>query len=418
MRKNLLSSALLFGTLIFSSITYSQNDRFAFAITDLQSSAVGGWNALRKLDLKSGEFTPVLLNGSDASITAYDVTTRKSWKEIPDVKYGNFMQAPFSTGVAAMAYDKKNNRLYFTPMFIDQLRYVDLKTMKVFYVTDQAFTRLGSMHNDEGKVITRMVINPDGTGYAVSNDANTFIRFTTNKKLQITQLGSLVDDPSNGGVSVHNRCSSWGGDMIADDEGNLYILSARNSVYKEDVETKAAKLLGYIKGLPQDFTTNGAVVTTEGKVLVSSAVNGNAYFVVDPKDWSATQYEAKAGVFRSSDLANSNYLQTKPKNTTQSEIVTRKAPENIIAANKIQIYPNPVSNNQFTLQFGKITAGNYNIEMTNVTGQIVMQRGVNVQSEDQVEVISIKSSLARGVYLIKVSGRNNESILSQKLVVQ
>jgi len=417
MRKNLLSSALIFGILSFSSFIYAQNDRFAFAITDLQSTG-SGWNALRKLDLKSGEFTSVLLNGSDATITAYDVNTRKAWKEIPDVKFGNFMQAPFSTGVAAMAYDKKNNRLYFTPMFIDQLRYVDLKSMKVFYVTDQSFTKMGSMHNDEGKIITRMVINPDGTGYAVSNDANTFIRFTTGRKLQITQLGSLVDDPSNGGVSVHNRCSSWGGDMVADDEGNLYILSSRNSVYKIDVETKAAKLLGYIKGLPQDFTTNGAVVTPEGKVLVSSAVNGNAYFLVDPKDWSATQYESKAGIFRSSDLANSNYLQTKPKNTTQSEIVTRKAPDNIIAASKIQIFPNPVSNNQFTLQFGKVATGNYNIEMTNVTGQIVMQRAVNVQSEDQVETISIKSSLARGVYLVKLTGRNNESVLSQKLVVQ
>jgi len=417
MRKNLLSSALLLVSLSVSSFINAQNDRFAFAITDLQSTG-SSWNALRKLDLKTGEFTTVLLNGSDATLPAYDVSTRKAWKEIPDIKFGSFMQAPFSTGVAAMAYDKKNNRLYFTPMFVDQLRYVDLKTMKVFYVTDQAFTKLGSMHNDEGKVISRMVINPDGTGYAVSNDANTFIRFTTNKKLQITQLGSLVDDPSNGGVSIHNKCSSWGGDMIADDQGNLYILSARNSVYKIDVETKAAKLLGYIQGLPQDFTTNGAVVTAEGKVLVSSAVNGNAYFVVDPKDWKATQYESKAGIFRSSDLANSNYLQTKPKNTTQSEIVTRKMPDNIIAASKIQIYPNPVTNNQFTLQFGKITAGNYNIEMTNVTGQIVMQRGVNVQSEDQVEVISVKSSFARGVYLIKVSGRNNEAVLSQKLVVQ
>ena len=77
-----------------------------------------------------------------------------------------------------------------------------------------------------------------------------------------------------------------------------------------------------------------------------------------------------------------------------------------------------LANNQFTLQFGKIPTGNYNIEMTNVTGQIVMQRAVNVQSEDQVEVISIKSSFARGVYLVKVSGSNNESVLSQKLVVQ
>ena len=414
MRKSLLFSALLLGTLSFSSFIYAQNDRFAFAITDLQATG-SGWNALRKLDLKSGEFTTVLLNGSDASLPAYDVSTRKTWKALPDLKFGDYMQAPFSTGVAAMAYDKKNNRLYFTPMFIDQLRYIDLKTMKVFYVTDQPFTKFGSMHNDEGKVITRMVINPDGTGYAISNDANTFIRFTTGKKLEITQLGSLVDDPSNGGVSIHNRCSSWGGDMIADDEGKLYILSARNSVYKIDLETKAAKLLGYIKGLPQDFTTNGAVVTTEGKVLVSSAVNGNAYFLVDPKDWSATQYESKAGIFRSSDLANSNYLQTKPKNITQSEIITRK--DNFIVAGKIQIYPNP-ANDQFTLQFGKIPTGNYNIEMTNTIGQIVVQRAVNVQSEDQVETIPIKSSFARGVYLVKVSGSNNQSVFSQKLVVQ
>jgi len=417
MRKNLLFPALLLGTLSLTSITNAQNDRFAFAITDLQSTG-SGWNALRKLDLKSGEFSQVLLNGTDASVRAYDMSSRKEWKAIADAKFGNYMQTPFSTGVAAMAYDKKNNRLYFTPMFIDQLRYIDLKSMKVFYVTDQSFTNLGSMHNDEGKIISRMVINPDGTGYAVSNDGNTFIRFTTGKKLQITQLGSLVDDPSNGGMSIHNRCSSWGGDMVADDEGNLYILSSRNSVYKIDVETKAAKLQGYIKGLPQDFTTNGAVVTSEGKLLVSSAVNGNAYFVVDPKDWSATQYESKAGIFRSSDLANSNYLQTKPKNTAPSEIATRRVPDNITAQSKVSIYPNPVTSNQFTLQFGKITTGNYNIEMTNVMGQIVMQRTVNVQSEDQVETISIKSSLARGVYLVKIVGADKVSVLSQKLVVQ
>ena len=417
MRKNLLSATLLLGAISFSLLINAQNDRFAFAITDLQSTG-SGWNALRKLDLNSGEFSTVLLNGSDAAIPGYDVSTRKIVKAMPDVKFGDYMLVPFSTGVAAMAYDKKNNRLYFTPMFIDQLRYIDLKSMKVFYVTDQAFTKLGSMHNDEGKIITRMTINPDGTGYAVSNDANTFIRFTTGKKLQITQLGSLVDDPSNGGVSIHNRCSSWGGDMIADDEGNLYILSSRNSVYKVDVETKAAKLLGYIQGLPQDFTTNGAVVTAEGKILVSSAVNGNGYFLVDPKDWKATLYESKSGIFRSSDLANSNYLQTKPKNTTQSELVTRKAPDNLIAASKVQIYPNPVTNNQFTLQFGRIAAGNYNVEMTNVMGQVIMQRTVNVQAEDQVETISIKSTIARGVYLVKVVGADKVSVLNQKLVVQ
>lgn len=415
MRKNLLSVSLLLGTFALTSLTHAQNDRFAFAVTDIQQVG-SSWNSLRKLDLNTGEFSNVLLNGFDATITAYDISTRKPWVGKPDARYGNFMQAPFSTGVAAMAYDKKNNRLYYTPMFIDQLRYIDLKTMKVYYVADQPFTKLGSMHNDEGKIITRMVITPDGTGYAISNDANTFIRFTTGKKFQFTNLGALVDDPSNGGVSIQNKCSSWGGDMIADNEGYLYILTARNSVYKIDVTTKAAKLLGYIKGLPQDFTSNGAVVTPEGKVMVSSAVNGNSYFVVDPKDWTATPYTAKAGIYRSSDLANSNYLQTKPK-TVKEEIATRRAPENTLPS-KVSVYPNPVSNNQFTMQFGKITPGAYNIELTDVMGRMIMQQNVNVMTEDQVETINLKPTMARGVYLVKVIGQDKISILSQKIVVQ
>ncbi len=415
MRKNLRFSFLFLGTCCLAAITFAQNDRFAFAVTDLQQSG-SGWNALRKLDLTTGEYSQVLLNGNDAKTVVYDATTKKSFIPAVDARLGNIMQTPFYSGVAATAYDKKNNRLYFTPMFIDQLRYVDLKTMKVFYVTDQSFTKFGNMHSDEGKIITRMVIAPDGNGYAITNDATAFIKFSTGKNLQITQLGSLVDDPANGGVSVHNRCSSWGGDMVADDAGNLFILTSRNSIYKVNIETKVATLLGYIKGLSKEFTSNGAVVNNEGKILVSSAVSNNSYFVVEPKNWTATEYNGAAGVYRSSDLANSNYLQTKPT-VTVPEFATRRTPDNMIVS-KIMVYPNPVSNNQFTLQFGKITAGTYNIELTDVMGRVVMQRNVNVQAEDQVETISLKSTMARGVYLVKVIDQENKSVLSQKLVVQ
>jgi hypothetical protein len=51
-------------------------------------------------------------------------------------------------------------------------------------------------------------------------------------------------------------------------------------------------------------------------------------------------------------------------------------------------------------------------------GQVIMQRTVNVQAEDQVETISIKSTIARGVYLVKVVGADKVSVLNQKLVVQ
>lgn len=415
MKIKLLSSFFLLGTICLATFTQAQNDRFVYAVTDLQQTG-SGWNALRKLDLKSGEYSSVLLNGTDAHLTIYDATTRNAFKVAPDLRYGNIMETAFNTGVAAMAYDKKNNRIYYSPMFIDQLRYIDLKTMRVFYVNDQPFTGFGNMHNDEGKIISRMVIAPDGNGYAITNDGSSFIKFTTGKKLQITQLGSLVDDPSNGGVSIHNRCSSWGGDMVADDEGNLYVLSNRNSVFKINPETKVAKLLGYIKGLPQGFTTNGAVVTNEGKILASSAVNDKAYYIIDPKTWATTEYKTASPIFRSSDLANSNYLQTKP-GISLPEIMTRRVPETIIS-DKIMIYPNPVTNDQFTLQFGKIDAGNYNIELTDVMGRLILQKGVAVASEDQVETFTLKSTTARGVYLVKVSDKTGKSVISQKLVVQ
>lgn len=415
MRKNLLSVSLLMGSFILTDLCMAQNDRFAFAVTDLQQTG-SGWNALRKLDLTTGEYSPVLFNGAEAAKTIFDATSKKVFTPAADARVGNGMLSPFYSGVAAMAYDKKNNRLYFTPMFIDQLRYIDLKTMKVFYVSDQSFTKNGNLNNDEGKIITRMVIDPEGVGYAITNDATSFIKFSTGKNLQITQLGSLVDDPSNGGVSIHNRCSSWGGDLIADDAGGLYIISSRNSIYKINPETKVAKLLGYIKGLPQDFTSNGAVVTTEGKILVSSAVSNTAYFTVDPKSWTAVEFKTANGVFRSSDLANSNYLQTKARNTTP-EFTSVKIAETSISS-KVLVYPNPVVNNQFTLQFGKIAAGNYKIELADVMGRVVLQRSINVQAEDQVETISIKPTIAGGVYLVKITGQDKKSVISQKLVVQ
>ncbi|HEX6333214.1 MAG TPA: hypothetical protein VFZ78_03245, partial [Flavisolibacter sp.] len=228
----LFSASLAFST----TSVQAQNDRFAYAITDLSIEGAG-WNALRKLDLRTGQYSDVLLNGTDQNVKIFDGTTKKQLALQADARYGNMMQIPFGTGVAAAAYDRKHHRLYFTPMFIDQLRYIDLRTMKVYFITDQPFTKLGTMHNDEGKIITRMVIGPDGDGYAISNDANTFIRFTTGKSPSITSMGTLVDDASNNGISIHNRCTSFGGDMIADDQGNLFIVSARNHVFKVNTET-------------------------------------------------------------------------------------------------------------------------------------------------------------------------------------
>lgn len=414
MRKALLFAALS-ASIFFSSFLHAQNDRFAYAITDLTKEGAS-WNALRKIDLQTGQSTNVLLDGSDNRTIVYDAVSRKQLLQQPDTKYGTMLEAPFATGVAAAAYDKKHNRLYFTPMFVDQLRYIDLKTMKVYYVNG-AFTKSGNMHNDEAKIITRMVIAPDGYGYAISNDGSTFVRFSTAKKITIEQLGALVDDASNNGISIHNRCSSFGGDMISDDKGNLFILTARNSVFSVNTQSKVAKYLGSIKGLEQNFTVNGAVVDADGNLLVSSAVDGNSYYIVNPVDWSAKPYKTVNGIFRSSDLANSNYLSAKNPKLNNSEIQRLIRPEEKFA-NEISIYPNPVTTSSIKLQFNKVPVGNYTVELRDVLGRTVMQRKFSIVSENQIQELKIERRNSNGIYMVKLFNGTNQSVFTQKLVVQ
>lgn len=414
MRKNLRCVALAFAA-IFSISTHAQ-DRFAYVLTDVNQNTAG-WTVLRKLNLQTGIYSDALFNGVDTKAIAYDAVSKKQIEANTNAGLANYSPLPFSTGVAAIAYDRKNNRLYYTPMFIDQLRYIDLKTMKAYYVTDQTFTGIANAHNDEANVVTRMVIAPDGYGYAVTNDANSFIRFSTGKKLVVEQLGGLVDDPNNSGISIHNRCSSWGGDMIADDAGNLYLFTARNMVFKVNVETKVATWLGPIKGVPVDFTTNGIAVTDDGKLLAGSQVYSKGWFVIDPKSWSASAYNAPKGIYLTSDLANSNYLSTRPKSA--SEIATIPLAD-VHVNNMIQLFPNPMSitDNQFKIQFNKLTPGDYNIELTDVSGKQIMKQRLTVASEGQVQTINLKKNTAQGIYLVKVYDIYSKSIFTQKLVVQ
>jgi hypothetical protein len=412
MRKGLLTPLFSAAVLFSTTCLQAQHDRFAYAITDLSKDG-SGWNALRKLDLQTGKYSDVLLNGIDQHSTVYDAATKKQLSLPLDARLGMLVQAPFSTGVAAAAYDIRHNRLYFTPMFVDQLRYIDLKTMKVYFVTDQPFTKLGNTNNDEGKIITRMVIAPDGYGYAISNDGNIFIRFSTGKKVRIEQLGALVDDPSNQHISIHNRCSSFGGDMISDDDGNLFILAAPNNIFKVNTQTRIATHLGSITNLPAHFTVNGAVVDANGKLLVSSAVDARSYYVVEPGTWTASPYLSADGIFRSSDLANSNYLCTKPSERAPQVIQPKEK-----YARLISIFPNPVTTNNVTMQFNKLPAGEYTIELTDVLGRQVMQRKIIINAEQQTQSLSLNSNNTKGTYMIKVIDRDKLSVFTQKVLVQ
>ncbi|MGC4035366.1 MAG: T9SS type A sorting domain-containing protein [Chitinophagaceae bacterium] len=415
MKRNVLYGFTLAATLFLSQFSFSQSDQFAYAVTDINQSGAG-WNALRKLNLKTGQYSDIVLNGLVQNNAIYDAATKRPINTSNDLKTGNSLSIPFNTGVAAIAYDNRNNRVYFTPMFIDQLRYIDLNTMKLYYVTNQAFTNLGSMHSDDGKSVSRMVITPDGNGYAITNDGNTFIHFyTAGKGIKIETLGALIDDPSNQYISIHNRCGGFGGDMIADDNGNLFIVSGQNHVFKVNTDTRVATHLGSVSGLPADFTTNGVAVDDRNMLILGSAVASKSWYAVDPATWKAVPIATPGGVYKSSDLANSNLLKTKNIGYAAVEPTGRL---DLPTQSKVQVFPNPVSDNVFKIQFTQLAEGDYHLELTDIMGRIALQKKINVAGDQQTEKININPVWARGIYLITLRDQSSKEVFTQKIVVQ
>ena len=243
------------------------------------------WMNIRQVDISSGKITQDIYNREKTAFVMKDADPKKQ---------SLTQSRPTESMVAAAAYDKNQNKLFFTPMRVGELRWLDLnakgETQKYYTVTSNLLNTNEAL-KDEANHFTRMVIAADGNGYALTNDGSRLVRFTTGKKVTITDLGPVVDDESNKTVSIKNKCTSWGGDMIADAYNKLYIISAARYVFVLDVETRVAKQIGYISGLPANFSTNGAAVDKDGNIVVASANTFAGYYKFSMSDFAATLIE-------------------------------------------------------------------------------------------------------------------------------
>src|SRR5450432_1649608 len=388
-RKSFFRLAFIIMPFLFNSAE-SQPDHFAYAFTAVNKGG-SAWVALRKLDTRTGEFSSILLNVQD---------------------YDHPQPAPGSS-VAAIAYDRKANRLYYAPMNIDQLRYIDLSTMESFTISDQFFSKAGKYDFKNAGPINRMVIAPDDYGYTITNDGNHLIRFTTNGSPVLTDLGDLLDDPLNKEMTIHSICANSGGDLVADDAGHLYLITGSNKVFKVDIATRKTSYLGTVSGLPPKFTTSGVAVSEDGKqLLVSSSAYSDAYFLINPETWNASPSQTH-DLYESADLANSNVLLT--KTTPNSTVFISKYPENL---NRIKIFPNPVLDDEVSIQFNELQPGHYTIQLANALGRSVKQQKATITGHTQTEIMHIPGYTAQGFYYIRILDEKNNVVGTQKLVVE
>ncbi len=76
MKTNLHKIFSLFLLICSSNALRAQSDHFAYAVTAIAKDGKE-WTALRRYNTQTGEFSSVLLDGSDKSIVIYDAVTKK-----------------------------------------------------------------------------------------------------------------------------------------------------------------------------------------------------------------------------------------------------------------------------------------------------------------------------------------------------
>ncbi|MEO6819904.1 MAG: T9SS type A sorting domain-containing protein [Ginsengibacter sp.] len=429
MKSNFLLSLFLIGS--FTIVSAQSNNR-AFAITG-QSSGNFNWTDIRAIDLSSGSVNAVLFESGKTRFSLKDIQTKKDVTNIfitgapAVVKMKGDMSvssdsievalpSPTSLMSAAMAYDQRHEKLFFASMHVGKLMWLDLRSPNEspsFYTVAPLLVD-NKNWNDEALNITRMTIGGDGNGYAITNDGNHLIRFTTGKKVIITDLGALTDAAANKDVSVHAKSSSWGGDIVADAFGKLYLFSAFHHVFEIDINTKVATHKGVVSNLPENFSLNGVAVDADGNVLISSANTFDGFYKVNLNELSATKLATKGQVFNASDLASSHLL---GENQLKNGVAVLK-PLDILSESFISVYPNPVLNNKVKISFKNVMPGTYEISITDLEGRSIKKKSVEINNPGQIEDFQLNKQLAKGMYLIKICNSKNENVLADKLILQ
>jgi hypothetical protein len=429
---NLKLLLLTFFTSLFFT-AFSQQSNLAYAITG-QSAANFNWTDIRVIDMASGNSNSTLFENGKTKFSFVDAETMKPVNQFSvsgnpvSLKQNNVnitanaitINNPSPTALmsAAAAFDKRHDKLFFASMRTGRLMWLDLRSNSgepAFFTIEKPLVS-NADENDESFNITRMTIGADGNGYAITNDGNHLIRFTTGNKTIITDMGALIDDEVNNGISVHNKCSSWGGDIVADAFGKIYLLTASHNVFLIDPGTRIATYKGTISNLLPTFSVNGAAAIDDNNIMVSSANTFDGYYKIDINNLSATKISTTGKIYNASDLASSNLLHSREKMSLVGEPNLKNI--EVIGNRFISVYPNPVSNDQVRVTFEDNASGKYKISVTDLQGRLIGTKDVFIKGPGQVENFQFRTKQAAGVYMIKVVDGNNQSIFSDKLVVE
>lgn len=207
-----------------------------------------------------------------------------------------------ANGVAAIAYDKSTNRIYYvnnTANAPQDLGYIDLNAFPAVAKTFSGSpleTTTGNGYN-----INRMAFASDGYGYAVTSNGSDLIQFSVNPVTNlpvINRLGALLNDANNG---TNDILSESGGDIFGDGSGKLYLIANSSNMYKINPATRIATFLGSVSPFPG--TSQSIAVDAAGNVYIGGAYQ-NVYKINLATMAATSIVGSSSGVYTTGDYSS------------------------------------------------------------------------------------------------------------------
>lgn len=155
---------------------------------------------------------------------------------------------------------------------------------------------------------------------------------------------------------------------------------------------------------PSGSHISDGVTTSAGNTLITSSVNITVNFGTVT---NSSKITVKANNGCGSGPSKTFYL------TPNCRVIGGNE-ENVNKSNSFVVYPNP-SHGEITLEYDAITEGNYQLEVLDVTGKIVLeQQGDALQGNNSIHYDL--SSIAKGIYLVRLQTPGKD--FEQKIVIQ
>jgi len=295
--------------------------------------------------------------------------------------------------IAAITESLKGD-LFYIPMSGQKVMKIDVVSKTG---TEYTFQGLDINSGNQANYYARMATAPDGYMYALNNAGTEFLKISDNGTIQ--NLGAISQFVEKA-KSFAQETAVYGGDMVADAFGNLYVFSASQHVFKINPNKLSSEYLGQIKGLPGNYTVNGAAVERDGSILLGTS-SQNGFYTLNIDTLEA---EFKA------DYALSVYDLSSPYFLRQNEM------DQITKDDGYSLYPTIVKSSELNIVSKSDESAVLNVSIWNLSDKRVYSNTVTVKSAGDHQ-LKLNGSLLPGIYVLKAVNQNGKEVINTKFTL-